>query len=189
MQAARQPGQRPSCRGIMALPRRREVIRESLRSGASPRRSRPCRRRIAECRGDGNRAGSARSAGDRPRSALAPPPGRSSGRWTNSRLPQTSQTPSLRGPMIALVIAGAAARAAEPSGEPVDQRRLVDLDQDDMVEARARASASMSSSASACGTVRGKPSRTKPLAAIGLDDALGDHVDDDRRRRPAGPNP
>ena len=94
----------------------------------------PCRRPSAECRVAGNKAGSARSAGDRRRTASRPPrAGRRRGgriRW----LPQTSHTPSTCGRCVALVIAGAAFGAAEAAGEPVDQRRLVDLDQDHSVE-------------------------------------------------------
>src|SRR5437588_3187275 len=37
-------------------------------------------------------------------------------------------------PLVALVIAGAAALAGEAPGDAVDQRRFIDLDQDHMVE-------------------------------------------------------
>ena len=91
-------------------------------------------------------------------------------------------------PAVALVIAGAAAPATEPSGQPVDQRRLVDLDQDNMVEAEPALPQHVVKRLRLRHRAR-KAVENKAGTAIGFDDALGDHVDDDRRREPAGPNP
>ena len=151
--------------------------RESpLRSGASPRRCRPCRRPCdrmplgAVIRQD--RRGLLAIGLE---AASSPPPAGRRARCTKSvGAADVADAVDASGGLIALVIAGAALRAAEAAGEAVDQRRLVDLHQDHVIELAGRARASIASSASACGTVRGNPSRMKPFLALGRGDARCD---------------
>ena len=97
----------------------------------------PCRRPGGPGRAPRNRAGSAavlaRYSAIRRRTVCS----LSSGRRMNSVEPHTSQTPSGRGRLKHVVIAGAAAGAGEAPGDALDQRVLVDLELDHMVEAAA----------------------------------------------------
>src|SRR5487761_1463667 len=81
-------------------------------------------------------------------------------------------------PAIALVIAGAAAPAAEPTGQPVDQSRLVNLDQDDVVEAKPALLKHVVERLRLRHRSR-EPVEDKARMTIGFNDALRDQVDDD----------
>ena len=179
------------------------VITGQPRSGG---RRRQARRAAPDCRGHlvdlghavhrpqqalgaRSRAGSARSGGGRRRAARARSRALSSARRMNSVPPQTSQTPATRGRLEAVVVAGAALGAGEAAGDALDQRRRRRPSARSPRRASVPCSASIRSSASACGTVRGKPSRMKPLRAVRLVDAARRACGSGCRRRPARPAP
>ena len=121
-----------------------------------PRRSRPCRRPSAAPPCRGNRPPAARSGPDRRQAAASAPPD------CRRR---------------------AAARRALASARPGSRSARTRMSSSTLssitASSRSPFSASIRSSASACGTVRGKPSRMKPLLGVGLVDAVGDDRDHD----------
>ena len=129
-----------------------------------------------------SRAAAAPSAGGRRRAAQATVSALSSARRVKAVPPQTSQVPSdaghlegCRGSRSPQVGAGVAAGDARHH-----LGRIVHLQLDHVVAAAWRWPPASTSSASACGTVRGKPSRMKPLAPYrAAATRLGQHGDDD----------